>query len=45
MIVHEIKHPTESLGKILDFLQNLLQSDELEEVIQMLDDLAAFEIK
>ncbi len=39
MIVHDIKHPTESLIKILDYLQTALQPDSLESILAMLSEM------
>lgn len=39
MIVHDIKHPTEALIKILDHLQSALNPDEIANVIEMVSDL------
>ncbi len=43
MIVHDIKHPTESLIKILDYLQTALQSDDLENILAQLSEMEAIE--
>ena len=45
MIVHDIKHPTESLIKILDYLQSALQPDDLENILALLNEIEAFESK
>ena len=43
MIVHDIKHPTESLIKILNYLQAALQPDDLESILAMLSEMEALE--
>ena len=43
MIVHDIKHPTESLIKILDFLQEMLQPDVVEDVLNTIEDMSSLD--
>ncbi len=43
MIVHDIKHPTESLIKILDYLQKALQPDDLENILALLTEMEGME--
>ncbi len=43
MIIHDIKHPTESLIKILDYLQAALQPDDLESILAMLSEMETLE--
>ncbi len=43
MIVHDIKHPTESFVKILDYLQGTLQPDDLESILALLSEMESME--
>ncbi len=43
MIVHDIKHPTESLIKILEYVQAALQPDDLESILALLSEMEGME--